>query len=172
MKLSDKLTFKLWRKCFSIIYQRPEHDRPIGGHESGPKPDMVIGDGYLARWYMIKRNPFLNIYLHKFTGNDDDRALHDHPWWSLSIALVGSLDEHTIEKGGVHKTRTIDRCDIVFRKAKFAHRLELKSDAAWTLFITGPRIRQWGFHCPTGWVHWKKFTDPKDQGKIGAGCGE
>ena len=28
----------------------------------------------------------------------------------------------------------------------------------WSLFITGPVIREWGFHCPNGWRHWKQFT--------------
>lgn len=40
-----------------------------------------------------------------------------------------------------------------------------------TLFITGPRIRAWGFHCPEeGWIHWKRFTATDDPGAIGKGC--
>ena len=50
----------------------------------------------------------------------------------------------------------------------------------WTLFITGPNIRQWGFHCPRispagGWRHWKDFTGFRKTGsgtEIGPGCGE
>lgn len=40
----------------------------------------------------------------------------------------------------------------------------------WTLFITGPVVRSWGFHCErAGWVHWEDFT--ADGGKtIGKGC--
>lgn len=59
-------------------------------------PDFEVGDGYLGRWFIIPRNRWFNVYLHRFTGSDDDRALHDHPWWSLSIMLAGALDEHTI----------------------------------------------------------------------------
>ena len=40
----------------------------------------------------------------------------------------------------------------------------------WTVFITGPRVREWGFHCPQGWVHWKRFTAPGDKGSVGKGC--
>lgn len=56
-------------------------------------PDFVIGrtgDPYMERWWLIPRNRFFNIYLHRFWRSDDDRALHDHPWVNLSILLKGS----------------------------------------------------------------------------------
>jgi hypothetical protein len=41
----------------------------------------------------------------------------------------------------------------------------------WTIFITGPRVRQWGFYCmERGWIHWKRFTAADDPGAVGAGC--
>lgn len=43
----------------------------------------------------------------------------------------------------------------------------------WTLFITARYKREWGFHCPKGWVPWRKFTDPSTGGNtVGAGCGD
>ena len=48
-------------------------------------PDEVIGTNYLERWHLIPRNRFFNVYLHKFSGPDSCRELHDHPWWNLSI---------------------------------------------------------------------------------------
>lgn len=39
-----------------------------------------------------------------------------------------------------------------------------------TLFITGRRFRDWGFHCPKGWVHEDEFRDGRDKGKTGKGC--
>jgi hypothetical protein len=37
--------------------------------------------------------------------------------------------------------------------------------------VTGPRYREWGFHCPQdGWIHWERFTKMHDPGAIGAGC--
>lgn len=35
----------------------------------------------------------------------------------------------------------------------------------WTLFFSGKQIRRWGFHCATGWKHWKDFDND-------GGCGE
>lgn len=128
--------------------------------------DVTIGTGYMFRWFVIPRNPLMNIYLHQYVGNDDDRALHDHPWWSFSLMLHGSLLE--FDADGV---REIVEGESRFRTARYAHRLMLSRDwQAITLFITGPRIRRWGFHCPNGWRHWKDFVHPDDPGQIGPGC--
>jgi hypothetical protein len=131
------------------------------------KPDFVIGDNYMHRWWLIPRNRYLNIYLHKIMHDDDDRALHDHPWWSVSFLLKGELLE--INKKG---SRSPFRFLPLIRSAKFAHMLKVTKGPVWTLFITGPVIRDWGFHCPRGWVHWKRFVDSRDKGQVGVGCGE
>jgi hypothetical protein len=126
------------------------------------KPSKVIGENYLSRWHVIPRNPVFNIYLHKFTGSDDDRAKHDHPFASFSIKLHGQMLEHY----GDDKVRFANT--FTYRKAKFAHRLEIVAGPVWTIFFTGPRIREWGFHCPQGWKHWSKMTTP--DGKQIGGC--
>jgi hypothetical protein len=139
------------------------------------KPDFVIGgedDPYMLRWYVIPRNRWFNIYLHKFLRDDDDRALHDHPWVSLSFALSGEYIEHT-----ARYTKRRGRGSVVFRTATHAHRIELvRKDGepvpAWTLFLTGPKVREWGFHCPRRWVPWHEFVSETDAGNTGKGCGE
>lgn len=50
-------------------------------------PDFLVGgkeNPYMKRWWLIPRNKWFNIYLHQFMRDDDDRALHDHPWWGPS----------------------------------------------------------------------------------------
>jgi hypothetical protein len=140
-------------------------------------PDVVIGEPdrpYLRRWWLIPRNRFFNAYLHQFLRSDDDRALHDHPWVNCSILLRGSYTEHTIQAGGIHKAEVLSAGTVRFRRTgAFAHRIELHDGPCWTLFITGPRYRQWGFHCPQqGWVHWEDFTAEADDGTLttGRGC--
>lgn len=139
-------------------------------------PDVIIGgvdDPYLRRWWLIPRNRFFNVYLHHFMRSDDDRALHDHPWWNLSVLLEGRYVEHTIEAGGINRRVKRWAGEWKFRRAAAAHRIELVAGPCWTLFLTGPTIRSWGFHCPRGWVHWRDFTNPVDGGStIGRGCGE
>lgn len=137
------------------------------------KPDFIVGgadDPYLLRWWVIPRNRFFNIYLHHFLRSDDDRALHDHPWWNLSILLDGEYTEHTIAAGGVNQAAVRKAGQFKFRGAKSAHRIELHNGPCWTLFITGPVMRTWGFHCPKGWRPWKQFVDDRDTGKVGRGC--
>jgi hypothetical protein len=68
------------------------------------------------------------------------------------------------------------RFSIAFRRAEHRHRVVLKKDLygspipCWTLVITGPRVREWGFWCPRGFVHWKAFTKSKNSGEVGRGC--
>ncbi len=151
------------------------------------QPDAVIGghdDPYLLRWWLIPRNPVFNVYLHLFLRSDDDRALHDHPWlFNLSVLLWGEYAEHTSRRGVERVTRR-QAGDFKLRVGRAPHRLELLpaedlTEAqidnpgplpCWTLFITGPRVREWGFDCPHGWIHWKKFTAADDPGAIGKGC--
>ena len=136
-------------------------------------PDFVIGgadDPYLRRWWVIPRNRFFNIYLHHFLRSDDDRALHDHPWINCSYLLEGAYTEWTIAAGGVHRKRVAESGSLKFRGAHFAHRVELHAGPCWSLFITGPVVREWGFHCSAGWRHWKIFTSERDRGQIGRGC--
>lgn len=123
---------------------------------------------YMHRWWRIPRNAFFNIYYHVVLRSDDDRALHDHPFWSLSIVLEGGYYEHTILAGGIHKKVWRGPGSIVFRPSgRFAHRLELmtypwpdplvpdewSTKSAKTIFITGPVLRRWGFHdARHGWI--------------------
>lgn len=152
MKLSDRLISRATRRAPDFV---------IGGHE---RP-------YLLRWWLLPRNPVFNVYLHCFLRSDDDRALHDHPWlFNCSMLLQGRYREHT--PAGAFERHA---GDWKFRWGGAPHRVELLTSddqlaACWTLFITGPRVREWGFYCPKGFVHWKAFTASTDKGDIGRGC--
>jgi hypothetical protein len=133
-------------------------------------PDMLIGprdDPYMRRWYLIPRNRVCNVYLHHFMHSDDDRALHSHPWlFNVSILLKGRYLEHSPSGVSLRVAPTFK-----FRWGAAYHRIELIDRApVWTLFITGPKVREWGFRCPQGFVHWRAFTSPENKGEIGRGC--
>lgn len=144
------------------------------------EPDFIVGskdNPYLLRWYLIPQNPFFNIYLHKFLRDDDDRACHNHPWRSLSFSS-GDYLELITPPSGWEDRYIIKRRSFrpVFREATHTHRIilfrdkERKSIGFWTLFLTGPRIQEWGFFCPKGFVHWRDFCDVTDHGNVGRGC--
>lgn len=121
---------------------------------------------YMIRWHLLPRNPVFNVYLHEFRRSDDDRATHDHPWWSLSVILAGRYVEH--DNAG---WRLCTAGRVRLRSAKYAHRIDLiDGQPCWTLFITGPRMREWGFHCPWGWRHWREFTTGEHGERVGRGC--
>lgn len=151
------------------------------------EPDFVIGDPkqpYMLRWWVIPRNRFFNVYLHKFLKSDDDRALHDHPWlFNASLILKGEYLEHKLD--GKVKWRRPRR--FYFRWGKAPHRVELllpddtpvgaeaiwPEEPVWTLFITGPIVREWGFYCPQGWKAWRDFVRTRPGGnERGDGCGD
>lgn len=154
----------------------------------GTKPDLVISpDGvtpYMNRWHLIPRNLESNIYLHEFLHNDDDRALHDHPYATCSIILREGYQEvvpadENFYTNKHRNTITLERQpgDVIFRQAKEAHRVMLYENPdgsvknAWSLFITGPRVRDWGFWCPHGWRHEDQYrTYTGDTSSVGKGC--
>jgi hypothetical protein len=108
--------------------------------------------------------------------DDEDRALHDHPWPSVSIVVRGGYYEITRGHDGTFERRWYGVGSIIFRRATYSHRVELARDADGhvvqcdTLFLTGPRLREWGFHCPRGWIPWQQFCATDQPGQIGKGC--
>lgn len=121
---------------------------------------------YLERYYLISTRwisyiaPSLSyrIVLHR-TLESDDSGLHDHPWNWYSRLLSGGYWESTLEgkfwrssKDGWRK-----------RTASDYHRLELddtSNEETWSLFVMGPKIKDWGFLSKDGqWVHWKEYLD-------------
>jgi hypothetical protein len=143
------------------------------------EPDFVIGpkdDPYMLRWWAIPRNRIFNMYIHKILHDDDDRALHDHPWPSLSFTCEGYLRENykrELNNRYVLAFKDIRGDDWTYRSSKFAHRLiKMSVNPPITIFMTGPRLREWGFHCPNGWVNWRDFVKKDNHSSVGRGCGE
>lgn len=138
---------------------------------------------YLRRWWLIPRNRFFNVYLHQMLRDDDDRALHDHPYINLSLILDGGYVEVLPHGHGSLARKWRAPGSLIARRAVARHRLELPPaehaprpgilahPVSWSLFITGPRVRDWGFHCKSGWVHFRDFVNPDDGGAtVGRGC--
>lgn len=149
-------------------------------------PDQVItrrGDGtndpYMLRWFLFRSKRFdklPRLYLHKFLRSDDDRAPHDHRWWFVSLILWGSYIEHRWIDG-VEIVRRRRAPSIAYRSLSTRHRVELDRESnfggftlpvkswfnpVWTLILTGPDVRAWGFWCREHFIPWRQFD----------GCGE
>lgn len=61
------------------------------------KPDLCVGgevNPYMRRWYVIPRNRLLNIYVHQFMRDDEDRAQRGgsttaHGWFVWEAPFLG-----------------------------------------------------------------------------------
>ena len=135
-------------------------------------PDFVL-QGYMDRWFFAERGQKCNIYLHRFRGNDSDRALHDHPFNSVSTILKGSYIEHfhevplAVGANGKYITYGIARKEghVIERPAETMHRISLiaPGQEVISLFAVGERIRDWGFLDPVlGWVQWQEYERAYD----------
>lgn len=135
--------------------------RKMARRVCGGPPAKVIGTHYLTRWYVIPRNSLFNIYLHHVEGNDPDENLHDHPWlFNGSLVLRGEILEQLRRRERVLKSGS-----LTFRLGRSPHRLLLRSNDSLTLFITGPKVRRWGFYTDSGWVDSKLYLRPDGDGR-------
>lgn len=132
-------------------------------------PDLIIGkEGapYIYRWHLIERNHQANVYFHIQVRDDQDRALHDHPWDNTSVILAGGYIE-LLSKAtdGYERIEEFRRLpgQTVHRRAEWSHRLILPSGVpyAMTVFSTGQTVRAWGFWLKerSGKVVWYPWTD-------------
>jgi hypothetical protein len=127
--------------------------------------DRVENEPYLERYYLFlkdrERFPF-NIFLHKFLKSDPD-DVHDHPWPYATVILKGGYWEwipHFDTVGRKTGEYQVWRGPGHFRisKANSFHRIELDPDiTAWTLFMPGPKQRDWGFLVKNKWIQWEQY---------------
>ena len=143
---------------------------------------------YLDRWgFEVKA--LGGIFLHRMQGADPGEDLHDHPWWFVSIPLLGGyLEERAeireapefayvaramAEPGPTPRVPGIRRGHLVERRPRRwrtmrldeAHRIvELTRHQTWTLVVHGPTRRRWGFYLPSGWMPWRDY-ELSDEGR-------
>ncbi len=118
----------------------------VGGSNPSPSRQFMftwqekLGDPkcpYMERWVLDLK--FRTIRLHHWFRGDDERHFHDHPWNFWVIVLKGSYYDVT-----PNGSTFMPRWSISYRPA--LHKHMVKTDGAWTLLITGPVIRNWGFY--------------------------
>lgn len=129
--------------------------------------------GYMLRWWLVPysntaegegcgpvswRRPIAKVLqffgiavrIHLILRSDDARAMHNHPWWFVSLMLQGDyLEYRPVYINGRYCGNSSERYGagkLIFRRANSLHRLHLfPGESALTLFITGPRRQDWGF---------------------------
>jgi hypothetical protein len=128
--------------------------------------DRIDNEPYLERYYLFIKDrgehfPF-NIFLHKFLKSDID-DLHDHPWPFATLILKGGYYEWTPQFGADGKkigeiARWYGPGSFRVAGANSYHRIELDPEVeCWTLFMPGPKQRDWGFLVKNKWVQWEQY---------------
>ena len=117
--------------------------------------DRVNDEPYLERYYLFlkdrQRFPF-NVFLHKFLKSDPD-DLHDHPWPYATLILKGGYWETTPEGRFWRRPGHFRICT-----ANSLHRIELDPTVeCWTVFMPGPKQREWGFIKNGTWTQWEQY---------------
>jgi len=128
--------------------------------------DRVDNEPYLERYYLFLKDrgehfPF-NVFLHRFLKSDID-DLHDHPWPFATLILKGGYYEWTPQFGADGKkigeiARWCGPGSFRWAPANSYHRIELDPTVeCWTLFMPGPKQRDWGFMVKNKWVQWEEY---------------
>lgn len=126
---------------------------------------VIEGKVHLYRWVLFRCRWF-QVVVHNFVS-DDPPDMHDHAWWNVSIVLLGALREATLGPGGQWVYRELRAGAVVARRACALHRLQVLRPA-WTLFVTGPVRREWGYDVDGKWVPWTQYDiRPRLQAKMG-----
>lgn len=125
---------------------------------------------YLRRWYLMRFPKLFSLRLHHILLPDTDRHPHDHPWPFVSIILRGGYDEvwsegadefrrtykHLWSWSTAKVRKTVRR--ISHHNSTDLHQIvRFHRGSTWSLFITGPEKRVWGFQTEDGWMDWKRY---------------
>lgn len=107
------------------------------------EPDFELV-GYLHRWYLKPRDKKGNIYLHHII-QPDVPVLHDHPWDFQSTILHGGYDEVFHNNIFMHGKMYHGQGTAFVRSMTDQHYISDVQPDTWSLVLTGPVERNWGF---------------------------
>ena len=106
------------------------------------------------RWY-TRWVPF-NVMIHHIVESDEE-DIHNHPWPFFVLILKGGYWEYT--NSGKHWRGP---GFWALRFPNHFHRIELKDeDGSWSLFIRGPKIRNWGFRVEDEFIPHEEYLKSK-----------
>jgi hypothetical protein len=142
---------------------RPEHSPDkgeVGGSNPSPRTKKFIlkfGERlglpscpYVVRWRA--ETPWFSVRLHHWLAPDDDRAKHDHPWSFTTFVVKGGYIDSSPD-GDEHLRAPAVR----HRRATHQHTVFPDPGGAWTIIVTGPKVRSWGFWVKGKFVKMNKY---------------
>lgn len=118
--------------------------------------DRESDQPYMIRYYLKNFRPFGRIVMHNVLRSDID-GLHDHPWGFQNFIIRGGYWE-TNREGRFWRPTGFS----AVRDSNYFHRLEIDpekaGDETWTLFMMGPKEKDWGFlDEEENWIQWEEY---------------
>jgi hypothetical protein len=110
-----------------------------------------VDSEYITRLHVLK-TPWFAICLHWFHKPDPEPFDHDHPVTFLSLVLEGAYVER--RNGELH---AVNSFNFVRARPDDRHTIVWVAPHTCTLCFMGPKVREWGFHRPNGWIGWKDY---------------
>lgn len=104
---------------------------------------------FLTRLHLIK-TPWFALCLHWIHKADSEPYEHDHPVSFLSLILRGGYLE---KRSGAFQQRLW----FNYIRATDTHTILDVCPHTLTLCLMGPKVREWGYHTPKGWICWKDY---------------
>ena len=149
---------RLWRALSTAL--APSRGLPVVAYRHD------IGD-YMHRW--IVAHPFGTVRLHHIRRPDADPDMHTHPFDFASFILCGWYTEERLDEFATLETgdqwvryRRLGPLAVNTLTGATPHRVvEVSRGGAWTLVLTGPKVRSWGFLTPAGFVPWREYVTNK-----------
>ena len=148
---TDKV--KAGRDTGQYLVERHSDKVKVGGSIPSPRTQKVIVKlnerlglptcPYVVRWRI--ETPWFSVRLHHWLAPDDNRAKHDHPWNFITFVLRGGYMDASPD--GIEHLKAPA---IRYRSAEHQHTVFPDEGGAWTIIVTGPKVRPWGF-----WVNGK-----------------
>lgn len=94
---------------------------------------------YLRRWAFLFGA--FSVRVHHFYRSDDERAPHNHPWWFVTLVLRGGYTDVSPDGEDDH----LSAGSVRYRPAHHRHTVRTDPGGCWTMVVTGPILRPWGF---------------------------
>jgi len=160
---------------FGILHDRLwfPAEEPDEGFVHTEEPRGKWFDGGYYRLYMDRKMVWFKwgIRLHTFYQGDDDAAVHDHPWWFITIpfkSYIETVERVTTDRHGkkhwTKNSRKVRAFLPQFRSARHRHFVHGEGMPVKTLILTGSVRRNWGF-----WPTWKRFVPHREWTNYAAG---
>lgn len=115
----------------------------------------ITDSEYITRLHILK-TPWFAVCLHWINKPDVEPYLHDHPVSFLSIVLCGGYKEfRKIDEENLSGWR--NWFNVMIASPRDVHRITDVKSGTLTLVFMGPKVREWGFVTPDGWIHWQEY---------------